>query len=268
MAEQPGRVTGAAGDFPFHGLVGAILGVALDDDQLGAGAHLRKAVEDLRDIAFLIARRHDHAHAGLTAGQRLRLRTSHQDVSDAEVRERPQPHQVTIGQRTQQRHVHRAHQLAGMADHFEARQVQEVDHIAGSQPVLREQALHQPQDLGQTARAFPKVAVEIEEDPRGRMTMAGDARQDGLHIPNVVDQVGANDRVELLAEVEIVSVGGDEAKFRMASLANCTVSVEKSMPTPSDGRKAASRSPVPQPISSTRAPGGMEKANQRASWAR
>ena len=40
------------------------------------------------------------------------------------------------------------------------------------------------------------------------------------------------------------------------------------MPTPRDGRKLASRSPVAQPISSTRAPGGMEKANQRSSWAR
>src|SRR5277367_4622935 len=72
-------------DSGLDGLVGVVSGIALDEDNLGAGSHLRDTPENLRDVAGLVARRNDHTYPGVVTrvGSLSRSRASNDKVGES-----------------------------------------------------------------------------------------------------------------------------------------------------------------------------------------
>ena len=86
-----------------------------------------------------------------------------------------------------------------------------------------------------------------------------------MQVVHEREQVGEDDVVERLAEIELLPARLVEAELRVRARARARPSPAlTSTPTPTLGFSAASRSPEPQPISSTRASSGTWK---RITWA-
>src|SRR5439155_27295103 len=91
------------------------------------------------------------------------------------------------------------------------------------EPVLSQDRSCQAQGLGERQRRLPQSTVEVEDDPRSRRAEASDVLQDRLEVPDVVNEIGEDDEIELLLELEVVRVCPKEPKVRVQplSMGNC-----------------------------------------------
>ena len=107
LVDEPHIFARAGGQVLLDGLDGAVVGVAVDEDELGALAHVGRARDDVVDVAALVLARHDHAARVLALVDRP---AAARQPRDEELRQRqvPEPRQlrqVAVGQRREERRV-------------------------------------------------------------------------------------------------------------------------------------------------------------------
>ena len=158
--------------------------MALDEDQLRAATHVRRALEDRFDVAAFVARGHDHRHQRLGVFQpRLRSRAGDDEVGQRRHVQRPQARQIAIGQLFDAAQAHRQQHLVPVAGDLEVGQPQQVVDVVDRQPVLLEQRLAQAERAGDVERRLPQAAVEVQDEPRSRPRHAFELPEGDLHDP-------------------------------------------------------------------------------------
>ena len=231
--------------------------VALDEDQLGRGPStgVSATIRSIIPASFF---------AGTTT-ETLRSRAARSGGSgacddppgQAELADHPDAGQHAVQERGHERDLEREEDAAAARDRLEAVQLQQVRDVLGGHPVAGRRARLQAEELEHRESRAPELAERIDDDPRvaGR-AVGGDVAEEPEQIVHVGDEIGEDDVVERLAELEVLAVR--PARTRAAgggSRASSIIRPLTSIPTPRLGSSAASRSPEPQPISSTDAPG-------------
>ena len=192
--------------------------MSLDEDQLGPAPHLGRAREDVRDVAGLVACRHDHGHARQRARRpRDRLRAGHHEIASAPAPSRarcepdsdspnwPAPASASGTGFPSQRRID-----------LQAREMQEVRHVGTvSQFCVQEWAAPGRAAGPAISGRFPQAAVEVEDHARAR---GGQARH--LSRSTACTSHRSLTRSERMmtskgsASAELVRVGLNEAKAR------------------------------------------------------
>ena len=135
--------------------VGVVLRSSFDENQFGAAAHLRDAIENIGDVPRFITGGNNYTDDRLPFRLHLRTRTRDYEVGQAKMPYRPQLHGDFVGKGRNQRDVQRQQNLLRRPDHFEIGQVEQVFQILPRQPVLQWLLFREPRPFGDAARAFP-----------------------------------------------------------------------------------------------------------------
>ena len=97
-------------------------------------------------------------------------------------------------------------------------------------------------------RRPPELAVGVDDDPRVAVRVRGDVAEEREQVVDVGHEVGEDDVVEGLAELELLARLGSKLELRMPRpRASSTIPGLTSTPRPRAGSSAASRSPFAAP---------------------
>ena len=93
--------------------------------------------------------------------------------------------------------------------------MQEIFHVLRRKPVLRWCGGLGPDGLRDGQHGAPEVVEKVYDQPRARMREPVQPGQQGLHVGQIIDQVGQENVVVLFLGGKLVSVGDTELQFRM-----------------------------------------------------
>ena len=161
-----------------------------DEDQLRSSAHRRDASEDPLDVPGLVPAGDDHRDARQgQSGAGLRRRAGDEEMGQGQSVQRPQPDGEPVQDRLYDWCVQRPQDLLPGADDVEPGQVEQVAQVLHRKSVLVQRRLGQAQPVSQPQDWLPRPVVGIDDDARPPVPHPPDLRQDGLDVPDVVQEV-------------------------------------------------------------------------------
>jgi len=161
-----------------------------DEDQLRSSAHRRDASEDPLDVPGLVPAGDDHRDARQgRIGAGLRRRAGEEEMGQSQRVQQPQQDGEPVQEWLYDRRVQRPQELLPGADDVEPGQVEQVAQVLYRKPVLVQRRLGQAQPVGQPQDRLLRPVVGIGDDASPPVPHPPDLRQDGLNVPDVVEQV-------------------------------------------------------------------------------
>ena len=162
----------------------------LDEHHLEAGQirrHLAQSLEGGRDVAALVARRHDHADRRPFLRRRREVGRQHDDRGKVEMPQQRHRRQQAVHERTQaeqpQRRIHRRPR----PDHSETSQARDVFQIGVGHERGRCRSRAQAQAVGEAVDERKVRVVQDRDHARLAVDLAADEAEQPLDIKRVVE---------------------------------------------------------------------------------
>ena len=205
-------------DRVLNRLPGAVGGAALDEDQLGGGAHEWRPLDSDVHVARFVARGHDHAHRKrLGSGACIPPAQGIEPIEREALQDR-QLGQIAIDQRGKARHRQGKQQTVLETNHLEAGDVEQVVKIAVRQPVRGWSRGFPTHHLRRLRGKLPKVVEGGQIDQSMLSQAIAQALQPGAHVRHRVTQTIADHGIEPSPGREPFDLAHLEADLRMATL--------------------------------------------------
>src|SRR5207237_4793446 len=131
-------------------------------------AQLRRAREDVRDVAGFVARRDDNRDARARPYRRRAERARYQQVRQRQQVERPELDEVTIRQSGERRERQRQQHLRTVTYDLEVREGEQALHVFDREPGLRKVGARKTQAAGESERQLPEASVGVYGGARRR----------------------------------------------------------------------------------------------------
>lgn len=199
---------------PLDFVPGVVLGMAFDEDDLGAESHFWCALHGIFDIPGFVPGGDDDRASILLAGWGRWLQARDLNHGQAEwSEERGEP---AVEQRSEQGCVDRPENPCICLEAFPACQVEQIANIGGREPVLGKGRGFEVHGLGTIENRPPHVVKKIQNEAGSGVGEGPDSHQQFLDVVQVIHEVGKNDIIESFSGLEFFGGGGVEFEFWVA----------------------------------------------------
>ncbi len=166
-----------------------VAGMALYKDELGPGAHLRRAGDGGGDVAGFVAGGNDDGNR--EGGRRFvwaAVRPSHDE--DREAKEGEERREDAVDPRSEAAEVERDEDMVFGADDLPVGEGEEVFDVGRGEPIGLRRGGAEAEPAGEGEERAPEVGVVVDDEPGFRGGDRVDAFEDGLRVDGVVECFG------------------------------------------------------------------------------